>query len=159
MPPPAKDDWRTPDVVLDAVRSIGGPIDLDPCASPQRKDHFARINLFPPVNGLQKVWWKENVRTIYVNPPFGDLALWAEACADHGAHNPNGLVVLLAPSRTDTRYFHRWITRADAILFWKGRITFRGAASVAPFPILLAIWGKIDMGRRRKLSGLGWLTT
>jgi hypothetical protein len=38
-----KEDWRTPKEVLDVVREVG-PIDLDPCASPNKRYWFAKHN-------------------------------------------------------------------------------------------------------------------
>lgn len=65
---------------------------------------------------------------------------------------PNTTVVLLIPSRTDTRYFHDYILGKAEIRFIKGRLTFWDmdgekyktgdfrSMTPAPFPSLLAIY-------------------
>jgi hypothetical protein len=136
----ARQDWRTPDEVVELLHVLweGGP-DIDPCAAPERAHHLAKENfdgrdIF--TNGLECTW----PGRAYVNPPFADLALWAEKCRRE--HEQRGAeVVLLMPARTDTAYWHQHVATADAVCFWRGRMRFIGAPSSAPFPTALAYWG------------------
>ena len=50
-------------------------------------------------------------------------------------------IVLLVPSRTDTRWFHDYALKATEIRFIKGRLTFGDATNSAPFPSCLVIFG------------------
>ena len=48
------------------------------------------------------------------------------------------------PARTDTAWFHEHVCRAATeIRFLKGRLKFEGAAASAPFPSMIAVWGKV----------------
>lgn len=136
LAPAGRDDWRTPEEVVDLIRILwDGPPDLDPCAAATADGWFARENVTAEQDGLARPWRG----SVFVNPPFGDLATWAEKCsveAQSGAE-----IVLLLPARTDTRYWHAHIAKARAIAFLRGRLTFVGAPSVAPFPTALAYWG------------------
>lgn len=82
-----RDDWGTPDCILDAVRAaLGGTIDLDPASSAwhnervgakrwygeqapgkirHKPDRAAQVVTF--LDGLKEPWAAE---TLYVNPPY-----------------------------------------------------------------------------------------
>lgn len=133
----AKEDWKTPPEVIAVVRAaLGGAIALDPCASPRKADHFARHNIHPPRNGLIDAW---PVGSTFINPPFGDLAEWAARVEQMRGGGRS--IIMLLPSRTDTRFWHGVIAHADAICFWKGRISFVGAEGPCPFATAFAYWG------------------
>tara|TARA_R100001244_G_scaffold36778_2_gene33623 strand:- start:902 stop:1393 length:492 start_codon:yes stop_codon:yes gene_type:complete len=134
-------DWCTPVEILDLVYKMG-PIGLDPCGNTQSLvDAERTIEL--PEDGLQTPWIGHGL--VYVNPPYGRaISGWLQKCATEAALGAE--IVLLMPSRTDTRWFHKWAVKADVLCFWKGRITFDGAPSPAPFPSVLAYWGpNIDL--------------
>lgn len=71
-----------------------------------------------------------------------EIGPWVEKArreAERGA-----LVVGLLPARTDTVWFHEYVYRAATeIRFLKGRLKFEGAAASAPFPSMIAVWGKV----------------
>lgn len=50
------------------------------------------------------------------------------------------LVVMLIPSRTDTRYFHNFIYGRTEIRFVKGRLKFGDSINSAPFPSMIVIF-------------------
>lgn len=86
-----RSDWRTPKDVYDQLdREFN--FDFDPCP----------IN--PNFDGLTISWKERN----FVNPPYGNiLPKWIEKSYNEAKQGK--LVVMLIPSRTDTRYFHRFI--------------------------------------------------
>ena len=56
---------------------------------------------------------------VWLNPPYSrNMNLWLEKFIEHG----NGIMLLF--SRTDTRWFHEIVCKADVIVFKKGRIAF-----------------------------------
>lgn len=71
-----------------------------------------------------------------------EIGPWVEKArreAERGA-----LVVGLLPARTDTAWFHEHVYRAATeIRFLKGRLKFEGAAASAPFPSMIAVWGRM----------------
>ena len=52
----------------------------------------------------------------------------------------NTVVVMLIPSRTDTKYFHDYILHRSEIRFVKGRLKFGNAKYNAPFPSMIVIF-------------------
>jgi site-specific DNA-methyltransferase (adenine-specific) len=48
---------------------------------------------------------------------------------------------MLVAARTDTKFFHDYCTKANQILFIKGRLKFGGSANSAPFPSMVVVFG------------------
>ena len=121
-----KMDWQTPDHILDLVRAtLGGPIRLDPCTVESNPTDALAIYTEAD-DGLAHPW----VGGFFCNPPYGRTLLkWSEHIAKQKVE---GLV--LAPARTDTRWFHNLWEWSDACCFIKGRLRFKGAKQGAPFP-------------------------
>lgn len=119
----ATDNWSTPeDVYLALDKEFN--FDYDPC--PLHCKEF---------NGLETVWGKSN----FVNPPYSNLSNWIiKAWMESKCEK---IVVMLIPSRTDTRAFHDYILKyAKEIRFIKGRLKFGGAKNSAPFPSCIVIF-------------------
>ena len=97
--------------------------DFDPCPSK------------PTFNGLEIEWGKVN----YCNPPYGyEITKWIEK--GYKEWKKGKTVVFLIPSRTDTRWFHNYIMKADEIRFIKGRLKFDDQKNSAPFPSAILIF-------------------
>lgn len=76
---------------------------------------------------------------MFVNPPYSKIKQWVEKC--YVEHKTNGAtVVMLIPSRTDTRYFHEYIYHKAEIEFIKGRLHFSNSKNSAPFPSMIVIY-------------------
>lgn len=132
----------TPSYVLEPVRqSLGGAIGLDPCTEP---DNPCRAERFftPPTDGAVEQW---DAATVYVNPPYGKAReRWVERCIEAAATGSR--VVLLMPSHTDTRLFHRCLATATGVVFIKGRVKFgvlraNRRQEAASHPSCLILWG------------------
>jgi phage N-6-adenine-methyltransferase len=88
-------------------------------------------------DGLSKNWQGE---TVFCNPPYGrEIYDWVEKCSVEG-NKPNTTVVMLIPSRTDTRWFHEFIHGKAEIRFIKGRLKFGNSKNSAPFPSMVVIF-------------------
>lgn len=88
-------------------------------------------------DGLTKDWTGE---VVFCNPPYGkEMPKWIEKCATEDA-----TCVMLIPSRTDTKAFHRWIWMKAELRFIKGRVKFGGARHGAPFPSMIVIFRRKD---------------
>ena len=130
-------DWSTPQELFDALDKRF-QFTLDVCASDKNakvKRYFTR-----ELDGLGQSWGGERC---WMNPPYGrEIGPWVEKArreAERGA-----LVVGLLPARTDTAWFHEHVYRAATeIRFLKGRLKFEGAVASAPFPSMIAVWGKV----------------
>ena len=127
------DEWETPEGLFSALDSEFH-FDLDPCAT--SGNHKCDNYYTKEEDGLTKSW---GGRRVFCNPPYSKIAVWVEK-AYRETRTDNTLVVLLIPSRTDTRYFHDFIYHRSEIRFWKGRLRFSGADHNAPFPSMIVIF-------------------
>ena len=76
---------------------------------------------------------------MFCNPPYSKIGAWAEKSYREGIKD-NTTVVLLIPSRTDTRWFHNYIYNKSEIRFIEGRLKFGSAKFNAPFPSMIVIF-------------------
>jgi hypothetical protein len=104
--------WLTPPPLVRAL----GKFDLDPCAAENMPWQIATNSYTEKDNGLTQRWQGR----VFMNPPYGTkLDPFLHKLAEHG----NGIALVFA--RTETRAFFRNVwTRADAIMFLKGRVKF-----------------------------------
>ncbi len=130
-----KDDWCTPQEVLERVRCIA-PIGLDPCTTAENptgaRSCFAPDHHGPACrDGLVPGWGDYGL--VFVNPPYSQAAAWARKVVAEAAQGVE--VVSLVAARPDSRWFFELVwNSAQAVCFWKGRLTFVGASTGAPFP-------------------------
>lgn len=133
-----KQDWQTPDEVLDVVRQCG-PIGLDPCTVASNPTG-AMLWSTPHDDGLITDW-SACIRhvggNVFMNPPYGrECKAWVAKAIEEGeAGCP---IITLTAARPDSRWGQALLSSADAVCWWRGRIRFRGAPHPAPFPSLFA---------------------
>ncbi len=132
-----KDEWATPQDFFDKINKTFN-FTLDPCATPNN----AKCHKFYTMldDGLSKSWKGE---TVFVNPPYSANKDWLKKCYEESL-NPSTKVVVLIPSRTDTKYWHNYIMKAKEIYFIKGRLKFGGQKNSAPFPSCLVVFESSD---------------
>jgi hypothetical protein len=131
-------DWQTPDNLLEFVRRVGAIV-LDPCTTSSNPCRARRTLVYP--YGLTELWTRLAAGgLIYVNPPYGRaLPVWVEKVLEE--QHRGASIILLTPSRTDTRWFQRAYGSCAAACLWSGRLKFRGATDPAPFPSALFFFG------------------
>ena len=115
------DNWNTPKDFYEGLNEEFN-FDFDPC--PQD----------PTFDGLIIDWGKSN----FVNPPYSQITKWIEKGWRESRRGK--VVVMLIPSRTDTRWWHNYCMRAREIRFIKGRLKFSGYKNSAPFPSAIIIF-------------------
>ena len=127
------DEWSTPQEFFNSINKEF-EFDLDPCATLENHkcDKYYTIE----EDGLSKKWGGHRV---FCNPPYSQINKWVEK-AFRESKEDNTLVVMLIPSRTDTRYFHNFIYKRAEIRFVKGRLKFGDSNNSAPFPSMLVIF-------------------
>lgn len=127
------DEWSTPQSLFDELNAEFN-FDLDPCAT---EDNHKCNKYFTLENdGLSQKWGGCRV---FCNPPYSQIDKWVEK-AFRETRNDNTIVVMLIPSRTDTRYFHNYIYQRAEIRFVKGRLKFGDSKNSAPFPSMIVIF-------------------
>lgn len=127
------DEWATPQEIFDELNREFD-FNLDPCATEQ--NHKTPIYYTAEVDGLVKNWGGCRV---FVNPPYSNIGEWVKK-SFYEAQKDKTLVVLLIPSRTDTKYFHDYILHRSEIRFIKGRLKFGESKNSAPFPSMIVIF-------------------
>ena len=135
----SKDDsWETPPSLFN-ILDMEFNFTLDPCCTKQTakcKKFFTKEE-----DGLIQDWSKD---IVFVNPPYGrEIGKWVEK--SYNETKKGAKVVMLIPSRTDTKWFHDFIYNKAEIRFLKGRIRFlqnKKELNTAPFPTMLIIFNK-----------------
>lgn len=131
----ASDQWETP---LEFFRALDAEFhfDLDACANAVNAKcvkYYDRKQ-----DALQQRW----DGSVWCNPPYGrEIGKWV--AKGYAEAQKGSTVVMLLPSRTDTRWFHEYCSKAE-LRFVKGRLKFGNAKNSAPFPSLVAIFRKED---------------
>ena len=129
-----KDKWETPDKIFYELNEKY-KFTLDPCC----ENHTAKCNKYytEKENGLIQDWSGE---IVFVNPPYsrGIIDLWMEKCYNESLKGI--LIVALIPVSTSSKWWHNYVWKKSKIIFYKGRIRFKGAQFKAPFSSCLAIY-------------------
>ena len=113
------DDWKTPSNLYKAIKDNNY---IDCFQFKANKDQYEEIHL------LEK---------LYINPPYSHLRTkkflnWIEFEISY-----NDDVILLIPSRTDTKIFYELCKFNPKIYFIKGRLHFNDSKESAPFPSII----------------------
>ena len=144
-------DWYTP---LWIFEDLGMEFDLDPCQPIDKipwipcKKRYTIID-----DGLIQPWEGK----VFLNPPYGKYTTdWLKKMHEHR----NGIALVFA--RTDCKWFHQYVVKADAILFLKGRIKFVDGLGVtgnagAGCGSMLIAWGEENVKALKGMEGKGYL--
>ena len=127
------DMWETPQWLFDELNKEFR-FELGVCATPEN----AKCDRFytKEQDGLMLPW--EGV--CWCNPPYGkEIGKWVEKA--HKSAIEGATVVVLVPSRTDTKWFHEFAYKKAEIRFVKGRLKFGDSKNSAPFPSMILIFG------------------
>ena len=128
-------EWSTPQDFFEKLSWRFGPFDLDPCADCTNTKCTTFFN--EDQDGLLQNW---EGYTAFVNPPYGrGIDKWIKKGFDE-ARKDNTKVVMLVPSRTDTKYWHQYVMKADEVYFVKGRLKFGDSENSAPFPSAVVVF-------------------
>ncbi len=118
----ASDEWSTP---KETYAALHAEFDFKDDACPLMGD----------VNGLMREW----LSPCFCNPPYSQITPWMEKAFLESQQGKT--VVMLVPSRTDTKWWHNYAMKANEIRFIKGRLKFGGHKNSAPFPSCVVIFG------------------
>ena len=139
-----KDDWETPRHIFDYFNRIY-KFDLDVCANADNakcKRYFDDSE-----NGLKQIWYGD----CWMNPPYSNCAEWIKKAYEESRSDILCRVVCLIPARTDTRYWHEYVTHGS-VFFIKGRLKFSNSKNSAPFPSCVVIFDKRVINKMENLT-------
>lgn len=138
-------EWATPQDFFDRLDAEFS-FDLDPCTDGLN----AKCERFftEEDDGLVQSWADS---TVFMNPPYGRaIKDWVQKAYEESITG-DATVVALIPSRTDTRYWHDYVMKAEEIRLIKGRLKFGDGKNSAPFPSAVVVFRK-NNGETPKLS-------
>lgn len=137
----ATDVWATPQSLFDDLNAEFA-FTLDVCALPENAKCAQYFT--PEMNGLTQPW----TGVCWMNPPYGrTIGEWVQKAYESALQGTT--VVCLLPSRTDTHWWHEYVTKADEVRFVRGRVRFGNATASAPFPSAIVVFrGKRDSSIR-----------
>jgi len=126
-------ECSTPQDLFDELNKIYN-FTLDPCASSE--NHKCNKYYTIANDGLSKSW---EDKVVFMNPPYGrEIGKWMKKAYEE---RERAIIVCLIPSRTDTKYWHKYVMRGH-IHFIKGRLKFGNNKNAAPFPSAIVVFGK-----------------
>lgn len=127
------DEWETPNWLFDMLdREFH--FGLDAAASYNN----AKVTPFIDQNSLNDDWHTDS--PVWLNPPYSKIGPFMKKAYEES--QKGATVVCLIPSRTDTRYWHDYVMKADEIRFIKGRLKFGNSKNSAPFPSCIVVFRK-----------------
>lgn len=123
-PSQARDAWYTPALYVETVRRVLGSIELDPFSSPEANKVVGAERYFTQAEDAFTCDW--TAATLFMNPPYGAqvVAHAVNRLVDDVAAGRVASAVLLVNNASETRWFQRALTVADALCLPSGRIQF-----------------------------------
>jgi len=110
------DHWATPTEIYDFYENLGY---YDPCPLNSTGFDFKVID-----------------KPIFLNPPYSEIVKWIDWAVENWVKT-NRHHIILIPSRTDTKYFHKLLHNGCDLEFFEGRLKFGDKKGTAPFPSVL----------------------
>lgn len=142
---PERDRWGTNVLVVDWIVQHFGPIDFDGAAD----DETALVPRYAGQGGLIEDGlgepWPDSEHA-FCNPPYsrsaGGLEAWCRAMFENSRRFP---VTGLFFSRTETKAWHNYVSKAHIVYFIKRRLKFidpatREVKGFAPAPSVIVHW-------------------
>lgn len=120
---PGRDDWMTPDWLLDKVRLVLGEITTDPCSSAEAQTRVQAKTYYTKfMNGLEFPWYG----SVWLNPPYsrGVMGLFVDKLIDQVHARNTQEAIVIANNATDTVWAHRLFEHSNAVLFFRGRVHY-----------------------------------
>jgi phage N-6-adenine-methyltransferase len=141
-------EWETPEDLFNEL-DAEFHFTLDPCCTHENAKCDKHYTIDD--DGLSKSWTGE---TVFMNPPYGrDIGKWIRKAYEESLNG--AVVVCLIPARTDTSYWHDFVTRGE-VRFIRGRVKFQNRllpswrsdgshkVSGAPFPSAIVVYTAPD---------------
>jgi len=136
-----RQDWNTPKVLFDKLNQEFN-FECDLAAS---KDNALCQKFYTEQDdGLKQKW----TGICWLNPPYGDkkskMVDWIKKAYFETQDNPDLTVVMLIPSRTNTKWFANYCMKAAELKFICGRPKFSDAKHGLPQPLILVVFKKSE---------------
>ena len=127
------DEWKTP---IDLFNKLDREFEFILDAAATVENHLCPFFFTAEQDALKYDW---GGFAVWCNPPYSQIKTWIRKCYFEG-HKPNTTVVVLVPSRTDTRWWQNYVQHRSEVRFLPGRLRFSEATNNAPFPSAIVIF-------------------
>jgi hypothetical protein len=144
----SKQDYGTPIEFIEAAEKRFGPIAWDLAATSAnkkswrdgtgREDYFGPDHPRPEYRDALATDW-DIAGTLWLNPPFADIAPWAAKCAQY-RHRADW-ILLLTPASIGTDWFAEHVNGKAMVLGLSPRMTFEGTTDPYPKDLMLSVFG------------------
>lgn len=138
-----KQDYRTPQDLRHAVEKRFGLISID-LASSDGDEIVPLVKHYTPEENSLEQDWLEAIRTgvAWLNPPFGNIAPFAEKCATWTIHarefgRVGPVICMLVPASVDARWWAEHVRTWAIVYALAPRVTFHGETQ--PYPKACAV--------------------
>ena len=118
-----QNEWYTPQIYIEAARSVMGSIDLDPASSPVANEVVKATTFFTvDDDGLTKEW----SGNVWLNPPYSQplIGMFIAKLVQHLGIGDIKQAVLLVNNATETKWFQAAAEHSTAICTPRSRIRF-----------------------------------
>lgn len=95
------------------------------------------------MNALEQPWHRISAPggMLWLNPPFDDIAPWAEKCAAESILPSCPPILLLTPASIGSNWFREHVMQKACVYALNGRIKFVGASDPYPKDLMLSVYG------------------
>lgn len=132
----SRQDYETPSDFISAVEHRFGLISCDLAARP---DNAKGPIWFDETTNSLSIDWHKTGGALWLNPPFDNIAPWAEKCA---AESSKGAKILfLTPASVGSNWFAKFVFKKANVLFLNKRLQFVGAKDAYPKDCILSCFG------------------
>jgi site-specific DNA-methyltransferase (adenine-specific) len=147
------DNWETPKWLFDKLDEEFH-FDLDAACNPENCLSRTGYGYAIGEDALKADWSKfmmdngEDASIFFLNPPYSQISAFMKKAYEESLKG--AVVVCLIPVRSDTRYWHDYVMKADEIRFIKGRLKFTNPlvpdTTSATFPSCVVVFDSTDYG-------------
>lgn len=145
-PGKSKQDYGTPRELISAVEERWGKLVIDLAATAENtKAHYF---ITPERNSLAEDWhnwlaqyeYRNNRPAIaWLNPPFADIAPWAEKCRFECGRGAK--IIMLTPASIGANWFADHVYGMASVIALRPRLVFEGCKDPYPKDCMLTLWG------------------
>jgi phage N-6-adenine-methyltransferase len=133
-------DYGTPWDLINAVQSRFGDLHVDLAAASYNAK--CTIYITREDDSLSVPWAKKYGRKqSWLNPPFANIAPWAEKCAYEGSLMRVGRIFFLTPASVGSNWYVKHVKPYAYSLALHGRVTFEGEEQAYPKDCMISIFG------------------
>jgi len=134
----SRQDYETPPDFIQAVERRFGIINCDFAAS--KLNSKGQVWIDEAMDSLSADCpWNKYKGICWLNPPFSNIAPWAEKCWQESEKGAK--ILFLVPASVGSNWFAKFVFGKANVLFLNGRLQFVGASDPYPKDCILACYG------------------